>query len=782
MLKAGRSAEAWQEHWRLALVQDAGRSSRGCEYWSLGGILEAGRSTGGWGSASVPEDSSCDSGKMGRRSEYRGKRETTYVKSCKSKFPKNKPKGAVEQHNSLNLGFLNVDGMSETTFLDVKRTVQTRNLDIVGFVESKRRLEQVSTDISIKGFNKIEVMRSDAANDREGGGIVVYSRVTQGMKVERLSPVIVSKENYFVDKERVWLLASTTTSKTAVCIAYFGCQYPDNRYEVWNQSMYDVISREVFEFEAMNYRVVVLADFNGHIGSAAGVGIPGNKHTINRNGSMLLSFSLASNMKILNRDCRTEGDVTTRLSKGLWTWMRAGKTSVIDYALISANHISSVLSMDIDDGGVWGGGSDHNWIFVALKDKISRLYIPKKKKVPKISWDIKEDQDWSSYKRSLNLQVSSIDKTTVSSFANSLLSVLYTAAKETIGVKSSTGEPKPCTYPQEIVIELATKRRLERLWKTAQALFSSTHPPGTAVPPSILVKEKDYLDQKLHVSNLIAQFRSEKRKEEVDLCTGDTAKSKKRFWSHVTSKKVKGSSDIPAVRSPVSGELKTDPKEIIAETETHLKSLFHGSFANILPESYERENFSAPHQKEHSYSSKSTQVLKCSGAGSGLVHDDPSGFLDADISYSEIQDMIGQLDSGKASGLDGLPNEFLKALPLYYKSLLREPFNMVKESGVLPKGWNSGRLVLIHKKDEAELLTNYRPLTVINSIPGLYAKILNARLAQVVEAHNLLGEVQTGFRKERCCADNTFVLNTLMWKLQSLGGTAHMAFVDIEKV
>ena len=726
----------------------------------------------------MPEDS-----KMGRRSEYQGRRDTNSSKPCKSKFTKNKPKGAIEQHNSLNLGFLNVDGMTEATFLDVKRSVQTRNLDIVGFVESKRRLEQVPTDISIKGFNKIEVMRSDAAGDRDGGGIVVYTRVTQGMKVERLSPVIAIKENYHVDKERVWVLATTASSRTAVCVAYFGCQYPDQRYETWNQSMYEVISKEVYEFEALNYRVVVLGDFNGHIGSADGVGIPGNKHAINRNGSMLLSFSLSSNMKILNRDCRTEGDEKTRIAKGLWTWMRGGKTSVIDYALISANHISSVLSMDIDDGGVWGGGSDHNWIFVALKDKISRLYIPKKKKVPKLSWDIKEDQDWSSYKSSLSLQVSCIDKTSVSSFANSLLSVLYSAAKETIGVKSSTGEPKPCIYPQEIVTELATKRRLERLWKTGLALFSSTHPPGTAVPPRILVKETDYLDQKLRVSLLISQFRSEKRKEEVDLCSGDTSRSKKRFWSHVTSKKVKGSSDITAVRSPASGELMTNPKEIIAETETHLKSLFHGSFASILPENYERENFSASHQNEHSYSSKSTQVLKkCSGTGSGLVHDDPAGFLDADISYSEIHDMIGQLSCGKAAGLDGLPNEFLKALPVYYKSLLRELFNRVKESGVLPKGWNSGRLVLIHKKDEAELLTNYRPLTVINSIPALYAKILNARLAHVVETHNLLGEVQTGFRKERCCADNTFVLNTLMWKLQSMGGTAHMAFVDIEKV
>ena len=720
---------------------------------------------------------------MGRRNEYYGKRDTAYYKSVRSKFPGNKPKGAVEHHNSLNLGFLNVDGMSTQSFLDVKRTVQTKPLDIVGFVETKRRLEQVSSDISIEGYNKIEIMRSDAAGDRDGGGLVVYTRVTQGLKVERMTPTIVSEENYFVDKERLWVLATTESSKTAVCVAYFGCQYPDQRHETWNQSMYEVITKEVFEFEAKGYRVVVLADFNGHIGNAAGVGIPGNKHAINRNGSMLLSFSVVTNMKILNRDYKTGGDETSRIARGLWTWMRGGKTSVIDYALISAHHLSSVISMNIDDSGVWGGGSDHNWIFVSLKDKLSRLFIPKKKKVPKLSWDIKEDQDWSSYERSLKLQETLIDKTSVSSFSNSLFSAIYSAAKETIGVKSSTGEPRVCNYPQEIVTELAAKRRLERLWKTELSRFSSTHQQGAAVPPSILVKESEYLDQKLRVSELISKFRSEKRKEEIDLCTGSTAKNKRRFWSHVSSKKVKGSSDIPAVRSPTTGQLKTDPKEIIAETENHLKSLFHGSFTQIPPDTHVRGDYSAPRQDEHSYSSKSTQVLlKCSETGSGFVHDDPVGFLDADISFSEIQEAIKELSNLKASGLDGLPNEFLKALPGSYQRLLLELFNQVKESGVLPKGWNAGRLVLIHKKDEAELLTNYRPLTVINSIPALYAKILNGRLAQVVEVHNLLGEVQAGFRKGRCCADNTFILNTLMWKLQSEGGTAHMAFVDIEKV
>ena len=44
---------------------------------------------------------------------------------------------------------------------------------------------------------------------------------------------------------------------------------------------------------------------------------------------------------------------------------------------------------------------------------------------------------------------------------------------------------------------------------------------------------------------------------------------------------------------------------------------------------------------------------------------------------------------------------------------------------------------------------NYRPLTVLQSMSALYTKLLNSRLAVVVEQNNLLGEIQNGFRKSR---------------------------------
>jgi hypothetical protein len=76
---------------------------------------------------------------------------------------------------------------------------------------------------------------------------------------------------------------------------------------------------------------------------------------------------------------------------------------------------------------------------------------------------------------------------------------------------------------------------------------------------------------------------------------------------------------------------------------------------------------------------------------------------------------------------------------------------------------------------------NYRPLTVLNSVAGLYTKLLNARLVQVVETHGLLGQIQNGFRKGRSGADSGFILNTVLWKSSALRKKPHLAFLDLQK-
>ena len=77
---------------------------------------------------------------------------------------------------------------------------------------------------------------------------------------------------------------------------------------------------------------------------------------------------------------------------------------------------------------------------------------------------------------------------------------------------------------------------------------------------------------------------------------------------------------------------------------------------------------------------------------------------------------------------------------------------------------------------------NYRPLTVLPAMSGLFSRVLNHRLTKVVEDKQILGEMQQGFCKGRRGADNTFVLNTVIMRGPATRKRPHMAFLDIKKV
>lgn len=146
-----------------------------------------------------------------------------------------------------------------------------------------------------------------------------------------------------------------------------------------------------------------------------------------------------------------------------------------------------------------------------------------------------------------------------------------------------------------------------------------------------------------------------------------------------------------------------------------------------------------------------------------------------------MQRIVKSLKGGKSSGWDSIPNEFLINSPDLLVSWLVVLFNKIKSCGVMPRGWNKGRITLIHKAGLREILLNYRPITVIISLSGLFSKLLNSRLTEVVEVHRLLGEVQNGFRKERRMTDNSFILDSVLMKAKSANQAVHLCYIDISK-
>ena len=333
---------------------------------------------------------------------------------------------------ALKCSLLNINGLSETSLANVDSVIDTHSPDVVILLETKRRVEETGIDIAVPGYSVLETKRSNNAGDRDGGGIAIYTKLSDGIIFKHHKPIIANPANAFVNSERLWITVESESSKTAICGLYLGCQYNDDRYAEWNDAIYQTVQQEAFNLRSKGFRIVYLGDFNGHIGNVPmRGGIPGNTAGVNQNGHRLLNFIANTDSVNVNAMCRVPGDWSTRVCDGLWTRQRGGISSIIDYALISREHASTVMSMYVDDRGSLGGGSDHNWIMFNIADRFTTKKRLTSIAVKKDRWDISENQDWSLYRSHLKDSAVNIVSQNIDSLASHISTSILKALHST---------------------------------------------------------------------------------------------------------------------------------------------------------------------------------------------------------------------------------------------------------------------------------------------------------------------------------------------------------------
>jgi hypothetical protein len=243
----------------------------------------------------------------------------------------------------------------------------------------------------------------------------------------------------------------------------------------------------------------------------------------------------------------------------------------------------------------------------------------------------------------------------------------------------------------------------------------------------------------------------------------------KKFWSSFRSVS-KAPGGFTGLQDPVTDELKVEQSDMLRIVQNFLLNLFKGTLTAPAGRAVTEEDLLD--EEEEAEGDDDEKVVGPKG----------KALLESPLTEFEVRREMRRLSDGKAEGVDRMPAEALKNAPKEFVKEVVALFNLVKDSGQAPEAWMTGRVVLLHKAGPEEEMGNYRPLTIGVAMAGLYSKVLNVRLTQVVEEAGLLGEEQAGFRKGRAGADNLFVLNTVIWKTQAKRSKLHMAFIDLQKV
>ena len=141
-----------------------------------------------------------------------------------------------------------------------------------------------------------------------------------------------------------------------------------------------------------------------------------------------------------------------------------------------------------------------------------------------------------------------------------------------------------------------------------------------------------------------------------------------------------------------------------------------------------------------------------------------SGDLESPITAEEIKRAVKAIKVKKAAGPDGLIGEFYKYGLDDILPFLVTFFNHIFDNGHFPDDWTFSTIQPLHKKGDINQPENYRGISLLNICSKIYSSILNKRLTVWIEANNVLGEEQAGFREGRSTMDHVFTMLALVQK------------------
>ena len=146
------------------------------------------------------------------------------------------------------------------------------------------------------------------------------------------------------------------------------------------------------------------------------------------------------------------------------------------------------------------------------------------------------------------------------------------------------------------------------------------------------------------------------------------------------------------------------------------------------------------------------------------------------LTRREFDTAVACMKNNKAVGPDGIPAEAIKYSSAV-KDTLFEIVEAIWEQETLSEGFAQAKFVMIYKnKGSSNDPSNYRCIALLNHAYKILSRIILMRLTG--NGENYLPDWQAGFRKNRGCRDNIFIMRTLFEKMMQLGRSLTVSYID----
>lgn len=119
------------------------------------------------------------------------------------------------------------------------------------------------------------------------------------------------------------------------------------------------------------------------------------------------------------------------------------------------------------------------------------------------------------------------------------------------------------------------------------------------------------------------------------------------------------------------------------------------------------------------------------------------------ISQHGVLDELYSLDCSKAIGHNDILVRYIKKIAEYIYQPLSYLYNTLIQTGIFPDGMKIAKDIPIFKSGDKEVVSNYRPISLLPTFSKIFEKLICIALTDHLESNNLLYDYQFGFRKKR---------------------------------
>ncbi|KAK3519644.1 hypothetical protein QTP86_017598 [Hemibagrus guttatus] len=478
---------------------------------------------------------------------------------------------------------------------------------------------------------------------------------------------------------------------------------------------------EVMESIPTGERVVIGADFNGHVGE----GNTGDEEVMgkfgvkerNLEGQMVVDFAKRMDMAVVNTyfQKREEHRVT---------YKSGGRRTQVDYILCRRGNLK-----EISDCKVVVGESVARQHRMVVCRMTLMVYKTKRSKIEKKTkwWKLKKEECCEEFRQKLRQALGG--QVVLPDDWETTAEVIRETGRKVLGVSSGRRKEDKETWwwNEEVQDSIQRKRLAKKKWDMDRTEEN----------------RQEYKELQRRVKREVSKA---KQKAYEEMYTRlDTREGEKDLY-RLGRQRDRDGKDVQQVR------VIKDRDGRVLTSEESVQRRWKEYFEELMNEENERE------KRVEGVNSVEQKVDK--------------------IRKDEVRKALNRMKSGKAVGPDDIPVEVWKCLGEAAVEFLANLFNRVLESERMPEEWRRSVLVPIFKnKGDVQSCSNYRGIKLMSHTMKLWERVVEARLRKVVE----ICEQQYGFMPRKSTTDAIFALRILMEKYRDGQRELHCVFVDLEK-